>query len=303
MGSPAETGRTTPPPFELRSPARQGIPFIYASPHSGAHYPADFVAAAALDPLSLRRSEDGFVDRLFGAAPACGAPLLAATYPRVYVDLNREPYELDPEMFAEPLPEFVNTNSARVSVGLGTIARVVANGAAIYRDKITFAEVRSRIDRIYVPYHTALRGLIAETQGAFGCAVLVDCHSMPSTGGPFDRDSGRRRGEIVLGDRFGTSCAGIIVDVAEKTLRGLGYRVVRNEPYAGGFVTQHYGRPGNGVHTLQLEINRSLYMDEAAIEPGPGFDRLTENLSALMRALATIDVNLLRPPAYSEAAQ
>ncbi len=303
MGSPAETGRDTPPPFELRAPARQSIPFIYASPHSGAHYPPDFVAASALDPLALRRSEDAFVDRLFGAAPDCGAPLLAATYPRVYVDLNREPYELDPEMFTEPLPEFVNANSARVSVGLGTIARVVANGAAIYRDKITFADARSRVEGIYVPYHAALRRLIAGTQSAFGCAVLVDCHSMPSTGGPFDRDSGRRRGEIVLGDRFGTSCSGVIIDTAESTLRGLGYRIARNEPYAGGFVTQNYGRPGNCVHTLQIEINRSLYMDEAAIEPGPGFARLAENLGVLVRALAAIDSDLLRPAAYGLAAQ
>jgi N-formylglutamate amidohydrolase len=303
MGSSDETGQDPPPPFDLRRPASQSVPFIFASPHSGAYYPPDFVAAAALDPLALRRSEDAFVNRLFGAAPDCGAPLLAATYPRVYVDLNREPYELDPAMFSGPLPEFVNTNSARVSVGLGTLARVVANGAAIYRGKIAFAEARARVERIYVPYHTALRRLIAQTQGAFGCAVLVDCHSMPSTGGPFDHDSGRRRGEIVLGNRFGTSCAGVIVDVAEKTMRGLGYRVRRNEPYAGGFVTQNYGRPGNGVHALQIEINRSLYMDEAAIEPGPGFDRLVQNIGQLIRALAEIDGEALRPAAYGEAAQ
>ena len=303
MVSSDTTGRDTPPPYELRQPARQSVPFIYASPHSGATYPPGFVAAAALDPMALRRSEDAFVDRLFGAAPGLGAPLLAATYPRVYVDLNREPYELDPEMFAEALPEFVNTNSARVSVGLGTIARVVANGAAIYTGPITFADVRTRIERIYVPYHRTLRRLIAETQGAFGCAVLVDCHSMPSTGGPFDRDASHRRGEIVLGDRFGTSCAGVIVDVAENTLRRLGYRVVRNEPYAGGFITQNYGRPGNGVHTLQIEINRSLYMDEAAIKPGPGFDRLAENLGELVGALAAIDRDLLTPTAFGEAAQ
>ena len=208
-------------------------------------------------------------------------------------------------MFAEPLPEFVNTNSARVSVGLGTIARVVANGAAIYRDKITFAEVRSRIDRIYVPYHTALRGLIAETQGAFGCAVLVDCHSMPSTGGPFDRDSGRRRGEIVLGDRFGTSCAGIIVDVAEKTLRGprpiawCAKRTLRRGLCHPALRTA----PATASIPCSSKLIAASIWTKPAIEPGPGFDRLTENLSALMRALATIDVNLLRPPAYSEAAQ
>ena len=284
-----------PPAYEVLAPAKQTLPFVFASPHSGAYYPADFVADAGLDSLALRRSEDSFVDALFGAAPRRGAPLLRALYPRVYLDPNREPYELDPEMFSDALPDYVNTNSARVSVGLGTVARVVANGANIYKRKLTFAEARRRIEHIYVPYHAALKRLLADTEAAFGCAVLVDCHSMPSTGGPLDHDSGRPRGELVLGDRFGTSCAPAIVDVAEGVLSGMGYRVTRNDPYAGGFVTQHYGRPGNGVHTLQIEINRSLYMDEKRIRPAAGMARLRRDLDTLIGALGAIDPAILIP--------
>lgn len=284
-----------PPAYDVLSPPRQTVPFVYASPHSGDYYPPEFVAEASLAPLALRRSEDSFVDELFASAPRHGAPLLRAIYPRVYLDPNREPYELDPGMFADALPDYVNTNSARVSVGLGTIARVVANGANIYRRKLLFAEARERIEQIYVPYHGALKRLLADTEAAFGCAVLVDCHSMPSTGGPMDRDTGRTRGEIVLGDRFGTSCAPAIVDLAERVLLDLGYRVARNDPYAGGFVTQHYGRPGNGVHTLQIEINRNLYMDEKRIRPTPRMAKLSRDLDTLMGALAALDVERLIP--------
>lgn len=283
------------PAYDVLAPREQTVPFVYASPHSGDYYPLEFVAEAALEPLALRRSEDSFVDELFASAPSHGAPLLRATFPRVYLDPNREPYELDPGMFADPLPDYVNTNSARVSVGLGTVARVVANGANIYRRKLLFAEARQRIEQIYVPYHGALKRLLADTEAAFGCAVLVDCHSMPSTGGPMDQDSGRARGEIVLGDRFGTSCAPVIVDLAEHVLLDLGYRVARNDPYAGGFVTQHYGRPGNGVHTLQIEINRSLYMDEKRIQPLPSMAHLSRDLDTLVGALAALDVGRLIP--------
>ena len=284
-----------PPAYDVLAPRQQTVPFVYASPHSGDYYPPEFIAEACLEPLALRRSEDSFVDELFASAPRHGAPLLRAIYPRVYLDPNREPYELDPGMFADALPDYVNTNSARVSVGLGTVARVVANGANIYRRKLLFAEARRRIERIYVPYHGALKRLLADTEAAFGCAVLVDCHSMPSTGGPMDHDSGRPRGELVLGDRFGTSCAPVIVDLAERVLLDLGYRVARNDPYAGGFVTQHYGRPGNGVHTLQIEINRSLYMDEKRIQPTPRMAKLSRDLDTLIDALAAVDIGRLIP--------
>ncbi len=192
-----------PEPVEVLAPVRQTVPFVYASPHSGSDYPADFVAASRLDPVTLRKSEDCFVDELFGAAPELGAPLLRALFPRAYCDPNREPYELDPAMFEDELPPHANTTSLRVAGGLGVIARVVSSGQEIYRDKLPYAEAERRIATLYRPYHGALADLLAATRARFGFAVLVDCHSMPSVGGPMDHDQGAIRPDIVLGDRFG----------------------------------------------------------------------------------------------------
>ena len=283
-------------PFDLKTPAAQTIPFVYASPHSGAAYLREFLALSKLDIRTLRRSEDAFVDELFGAAPELGAPLLSAVVPRSFLDLNREPLELDPEMFEDALPGHANTTSHRVSGGLGTIARIVSNGAEIYRSRLRYQEAVRRIDLIYVPYHQQLRALIDEARAHFGCAIVVDCHSMPSIGGPFDRDSGRQRADVILGDRFGRSCSPVIVATAERTLRELGYRVFRNNPYAGGFTTQHYGRPAEAVHALQVELNRALYMDESRIERTPLIPGVRADMTALMRALADVDLALLHPP-------
>src|SRR5271166_740414 len=167
--------------LELHEPAARRLPLVLASPHSGSEYPADFVAASRLDPLALRQSEDSFVDELFAAAPHLGAPLLSARFPRAYLDVNREAYELDPTMFSDPLPGFINAGSPRVRMGLGTIARIVANGEEIYAKKLRFAEARQRIECLYHPYHQALRQLVEETEAMFGGYLLVDCHSMPST--------------------------------------------------------------------------------------------------------------------------
>jgi N-formylglutamate amidohydrolase len=294
-----------PRPFTVHGPAEPGLPFVYASPHSGSIYPADLLADSRLDPMTLRRSEDAFVQELFGAAPKLGAPLIEALFPRVYLDPNREPYELDQAMFADSLPAFANTTSARVSVGLGTIARVVSNGAEIYRLRLRVADAEARIEGLYFPYHTALKQLLLTARAHFGGCVLVDCHSMPSTGGPMDEDSGRARCDIVLGDRFGMSCDPRVTDLAEAVLRRLGYRVARNDPYAGGFVTQNYGRPSEGLHALQIEINRALYMDEGTIRPNAGFARLKANLTTLIGELGTIEAALLAPRGerYSQAAQ
>ncbi len=276
--------------YEILCPAHQTIPLVLSSPHSGHNYPREFVAQTRLDALSLRRSEDSFVDELFAAAPGLGAPLLRALFPRAYVDANREPYELDPEMFDDALPAFANTASGRVRGGLGTIARVVTDGAHIYRRKLCFADAEARIRRFYEPYHTALRGLIRETLARFGCAILIDCHSMPSVGGPMDRDPGAARVDIVLGDRYGASCHAALPATVERLLRGLGYVVRRNAPYAGGFTTQHYGAPQAGVHVLQIEINRALYMDEARIERGPRLDEVAGHMTSVIEALAGIDL-------------
>jgi N-formylglutamate amidohydrolase len=262
---------------------------VLASPHSGRHYPPAFVEASRLDRLSLRRSEDGFVDEIFAEAPELGAPLLRANFPRAYVDANREPFELDPRMFVDPLPAYANTRSPRVAAGLGTIARVVANGADIYRDKLSFSEALRRIRTYYWPYHATLRQLLDQTKARFGGAILVDCHSMPSIGGPMDRDAGHRRVDFVLGDCHGTACNAEVTAAVEDALTALGYHVTRNTPYSGGFVTRHYGRPETGVHALQIEVNRALYMDERKVTRGQGLSTLARDVRAVVDALATLD--------------
>lgn len=272
--------------YEILRPQRQTVPLVFASPHSGRDYPGAFVAGSALDPILLRRSEDSFVDEIFGAAPELGAPLLRALFPRAFVDPNREPYELDPAMFEDQLPSFANTKSPRVQAGLGTIARVVANGAEIYGGKLRYAEAQGRINLFYKPYHAALERLIDETRAQFGFCILIDCHSMPSIGGPTDNDPGQARVDFILGDCFGVSCSARLTEVTEFELSRLGYMVTRNNPYAGGFTTRHYGRPRNGVHALQIEINRTLYMVEERIEPIAYLATLRTHMSALIEALA-----------------
>jgi N-formylglutamate amidohydrolase len=284
----AAAGATGPDPVILSLPPVQSIPFVYSSPHSGTLYPPEFLAAAKLDRVAIRRSEDSFVDELFAMVPRLGAPLIAARYARAYCDVNREPYELDPSMFEDELPPFANTTSLRVAGGHGTIARVVGAGSEIYHRKLTFAEADQRIRGIYRPYHAKLQRLLMDTRDRFGVAILIDCHSMPSVGGPLERDSGRHRPDIVLGDRYGSACAPELVETATAVLQGMGYRVTRNAPYAGGFNTHHYGRPADRLHALQIEINRGLYMDEERLEKSPGFARLAVDLERLVVALAAI---------------
>lgn len=279
----------------VRGPA-QLLPVVVSSPHSGRDYPLEFVADSRLDRRTLRRSEDSFVEELFGDAPAAGAPLLKALFPRAYCDPNREAYELDPTMFADELPDYVNTRSPRVAGGLGTIARVVSVGHEIHGRKLAFAEALARIDTCWRPYHEALSGLLAETMQRFGFALLLDCHSMPSVGGWGDRDRGRHRPDVVLGNRHGTACAEAVIDTAHRALDRAGLKVVRNLPYAGGFNTQHYGRPGQGVHALQVELNRALYMDEQRFARGPAFAEVRAAMRNLVTALGEMALVQLAPP-------
>ncbi|MGC2203021.1 MAG: N-formylglutamate amidohydrolase [Stellaceae bacterium] len=279
-----------PPPSRgtailLHVPAARSLPLVFSSPHSGSDYPADFLAESRLDPLALRQSEDSFVDELFAAAPRLGAPLLSARFPRAYLDVNREPYELDPAMFSEPLPSFVNASSPRVRIGLGTIARIVANGEEIYSGKLCFAEARRRIECLYNPYHDALRQLAAETEHVFGGYLLVDCHSMPSaTSSLWEKGDS----DFVLGDCFGAACAPRIVEAARSFLLERGFSVAVNAPYAGGFTTAFYGRPEANRHALQVEINRALYMDEVRRHRKPGFERLVKSLAVLIERLGQV---------------
>ena len=270
--------------FEVIRPGGTAGPVVFSSAHSGRVYPAAFIAASKLDPLTLRRSEDAFVDELFSAAPELGAILMRAHFPRAYMDVNREPYELDPKMFEDRLPAFANTRSLRVAGGLGTIARVVGEAKEIYARKLTVEEGPARIESLYKPWHRALRGLMQQAWRQRGVAVLVDCHSMPSNAGRADRI----KADIVLGDRYGASCDPVFTEAAESHLRALGYAVARNKPYAGGFITEHYGDPGAGWHALQIEINRGLYMDEATIERAPGFEELQNDLQEVMQALIEV---------------
>jgi N-formylglutamate amidohydrolase len=289
--------------LDLRRPAVQSVPLVLASPHSGAEYTADFLAASQLDPLALRRSEDSFVDELFAAAPRLGAPLLSARFPRAYVDVNREAYELDPSMFCDALPRFVNAGSPRVRMGLGTIARLVATGEEIYAEKLRFAEVRERIERHYRPYHQALGRLVEETDALFGGYLLIDCHSMPSGVGS---GCGRTWADIVLGDCHGGACAPEILEAARCLLAERGFSVAINAPYAGGFTTDHYGRPDRNRHALQIEINRALYMNEQNYRRKPYFARLARELSELVvhlgRAVQGCLPSPLATPALPNAA-
>jgi N-formylglutamate amidohydrolase len=276
-------------PLDLRRPAAQLLPLVVASPHSGSDYPAEFVAASRLDPLNLRRSEDAFVDEIFAAAPRLGAPLLAARFPRAYLDVNREAWELDPAMFAEALPEYVNARSPRVRMGLGTIARVVASGEEIYGGKLSFAEAQERIDTLYRPYHAALTGLVEDTATEFGFCLVVDCHSMPS-GAP--GNAGRESADIVLGDCHGAACAPQIVECARRYLTRRGFVVALNAPYAGGFTTGHYGRPRRGRHALQIEINRAIYMEERSYRRRPGFAQFAGEMAGFVACLGEIAQDL-----------
>ena len=271
--------------LDLRQPIARSLPLVLASPHSGTEYSAEFLAASRLDPMALRRSEDSFVNELFGAAPRLGAPLLSARFPRAYVDANREAYELDPSMFTDTLPKFVNAQSPRVRMGLGTIARIVASGEEIYAKKLCFAEAQRRIEQLYQPYHQALRGLIQETEALFGGCLLVDCHSMPSGA---DSPCEKSGADIVLGDCHGASCAPQFVEAARHFLTEHGLAVAINAPYAGGFTTGHYGRPSVQRHALQIEVNRALYMNEHDYQRKPYFQRLVQDLAGLVDRLGRV---------------
>ncbi|HQT65958.1 MAG TPA: N-formylglutamate amidohydrolase [Acidocella sp.] len=277
-------------PFETLGAGAQVAPVILTSGHSGRCYPEAFLAASRLDAVAIRRSEDSFVEELFGAAPALGVPLLAANFPRAFCDVNREAWELDPSMFEDRLPDYVNAASPRVSAGLGTVARIVGSGEPIYRRKLKFAEAQARVAGCWQPYHAELQRLISLTTERFGVCLLIDCHSMPTM--PAGR-GGARQPDVVLGDVHGSSCATVISGFVDTKLSRLGLRVCRNDPYAGGYITRHYGRPREGVHVLQLEFSRALYMDEAKFEKIEAFAPLAAKVSDFIAAVRDVATALL----------
>jgi N-formylglutamate amidohydrolase len=278
---------TAAAPYEIRGNEGPGgapaLPLIFASPHSGRIYPAPMMAASVLDATSIRASEDAFVDALVAGGAAVGAAVIANRFARAYVDVNREPYELDPAMFEDALPAYATARGPRVAAGLGSVPRIVADGQEIYGRKLAFAEAAARIEAVHAPYHAALTALVQATMARHGRAVVIDWHSMPSAAGATPRGG---RLDFVLGDRFGQACDGTLTTLVETALRDLGHRVARNSPYAGGYTTERYGRPGEGVHTLQVEINRALYLDEGNRTPHEGFDGLKTDLAGLFETLA-----------------
>lgn len=268
------------PPFSVVGAECQRVPIIFNSPHSGRVYPSVFIEASRLSAQALRKSEDAYVEELLASAPEHGAVLMHAHFPRAYIDINREPYELDPLLFRGRLPDFVNSQSLRAVGGLGTIARIVNDKEEIYRGPLMLETAFVRIERLYKPYHAALRALLQSTHERFGTVFMLDCHSMPS-------QESERGGwpDFVLGDRFGASCAPEITQLVQTFLKNLGYRVHLNKPYAGGYITEHYGKPHNGIHVLQIEIDRSLYMNEDTFEKSASFPGLQWDLSRLTSLL------------------
>ena len=285
--------QTSTEAYRLIRPFRQAGPLIFASPHSGREYGQDFLAQAVLDRQAIRSSEDAFVDQLFDMAPDLGAPLLAARAPRAFLDLNRAADELDPAVIEgiHRVP-----HNPRIASGLGVIPRVVAGGRAIYRGKLPLAEAQSRITRFWHPYHQALAALIAETRSDFGSAVLIDCHSMPHEAIEAHTRPGQLRPEVVLGDRYGVAAGREVMDRVEAAFASAGLRVVRNAPFAGAYVAQAYGSPARGVHVVQVEIDRALYMNEARIEPSAGF-------AAFRELMAGVVADLVQPSGVALAAE
>ena len=280
------------PPFSIFRPPEQTTPLVFCSPHSGRIYPSVLREVTVLDDLSLRKSEDCYVDELFAGACKLGAPLIVARFPRAYLDVNREPFELDPELFDEPLPPFANPQTMRVIGGLGTIPRIVAESEEIYGAPLSLAVALERIERLYRPFHAALAHLLEDTRNRFGYAVLIDCHSMPSASLTFPAAA---RPEFILGDRFGSSCDFRITRCAREAIGDLNYNVQLNRPYAGGFITEHYGKPAENLHAIQVEINRGLYLNERTLQRARHFKAFRRDITDIVgRLVMTIPVNLDR---------
>ena len=273
-------------PFVLSLPKRPAsVPLLVTSPHSGSHYPADFLAASLLDAHDIRQSEDMYVDALYADAPSLGLALLAARFPRAYIDLNRAPYELEQALFNDKLPDHIDTKSVRAAAGLGTVPRLVAENTPIYKAKLPFSEAEKRIEMIYRPFHAVLHHQLEDLFDTHSYSLLLDAHSMPSQASKL---SGMGQIDFVLGNRFGRACHGDVTQTIESFLTSRGWRVGLNKPYAGGHITEQYGTPARGRHALQIEINRSIYMDERSHQKHGGFDRLRQDMRDLMAHLIAI---------------
>ena len=282
---------SSPPPlqagFAESGDAPGRWPLVLASPHSGRDYPAEFLARTRLTLAQLRRAEDAFVDVLLDSAVGLGVPRLAARYGRSWLDLNRAAHELDPAMFVDPFEVVGGQPSDRVRAGLGVVPRVAAQGLDIYPTRLRLADAEARIAAVHAPWHARLEALTEAARWHHGYAILLDCHSMPT---PAPMAGGAP--QIVLGDLHGTSAAEVLVARIERHFRTAGFRVARNVPYAGGYTTARHGRPVTGVHAVQIEIDRALYMDPARLVRHMGFQAIAATMTSLVASLIGEDLGL-----------
>jgi N-formylglutamate amidohydrolase len=281
------------PPFRRLGAARPATPVVLSVPHAGRDYSDALLSAARLPRPKLETLEDRLVDRLVWRAVAAGATAFIADVPRAEIDLNRDEREVDPAMVVpRPRPSAL-ADSPRTRGGLGLVPARIAGAGPIWRQRLAADELARRIEGVHRPYHAALDDALQAARERFGIAILLDCHSMPPRRGEADE------APVVLGDRYGASIAPDLAAAAEEAVRRLGYRVGRNSPYAGGHITACHGRPDQGVHALQIEIDRSLYLGRDLKQPGPGFDRVAHLIAAVAAALAERTV----APPQAEAAE
>ena len=286
--------------FTAHRPDEQSVPLVFASPHSGRDYSPSFIASSRLSAHELRRSEDAYVDQLFESALQCGAPFLQAMFPRAYVDANRTPFELDPAMFSSPLPDYVTTRSPRIDAGLGTVPKIVAENIAIYDQPLNFEDIKRRIEETHIVYHKQLARLIDETCIRFGGCLLIDCHSMPSSAlkGP-PTYTYKRVPDVILGDGNGITLNTELMAYVVDLFKTNGFRVAQNKPYAGGYTTLNYADPLKGVNTLQIEINRGLYLNERKVQPHAGMGEMQTRLTNVIQGLCRISPQRLIPDVNS----
>lgn len=284
--------------FEVLAPAQQRVPFVFNSPHSGRVYPQRFLDLGQLDGWQIRRSEDCYVDELFASVVALGAPLLKANFPRAYLDVNREPLELDPAMFVQAFPMPINAASPRVAAGLGTIPKLVGEGRSIYRYRLRPEEALMRLETCYFPYHRALSALIDATLAQFGFCVLIDCHSMP---GQITHPEDGTQPHFIIGDRFGQTASAAFSVAAIALLRQAGFTVSHNRPYAGGFITENYGNPAGRVHAIQIEISRRLYLDEARYQHSSNFGVFRAELTQFCASMMSLPDSIFMQPNLNQS--
>jgi N-formylglutamate deformylase len=268
-----------------RDPLAPEVPLVFDSPHSGTEYPADFGYACAFE--ILRTAEDTHIDDLYGAAPEHGATLLGALFPRSYLDVNRHAGDIDEALLDAPWPGAISPGE-KTRLGMGLVRRLAKPNLPVYTRKLSVAEMEGRIARCYRPYHAMLQGICDRLHGKFGTVTLINCHSMPAHGSAMSNDGpNAQRADFVLGDRDGTTCAPELTDFVARLLAGRGYSVKVNDPYKGVEIVRRHGIPASGRHALQIEVNRSLYMNEKTLVENDRYPVLKADLGRLIEGLAS----------------